>query len=232
MSYRFALPAALVLLGTLIWACPSQSQQSPKALSKLTPVVLDPSQGLETGSQYEAFMSPYQEPAEERDMPAGIPKQFHATAPAQDRHLRPARGHGVLRFSKDLSRVIVDVKVDNLKAEDVVMFHIHCGKPDLLGPILVDLGDAASLQQDLRDGVMSVEITHLDIEAVLKHSHGLVGAFTAGCPVVPDQPLLGKVKTIAGMEHIARQSELYFNLHTKGQTFYGDIRGQIWPVKP
>jgi hypothetical protein len=33
------------------------------------------------------------------------------------------------------------------------------------------------------------------------------------------------------MEHIARRSELYFNLHTKGQTFYGDIRGQIHPVK-
>ncbi len=49
--------------------------------------------------------------------------------------------------------------------------------------------------------------------------------------MVPDQPIFGKVKTVAGMEHIARRSELYFNLHTKGQTFYGDIRGQIHPVK-
>ena len=42
--------------------------------------------------------------------------------------------------------------------------------------------------------------------------------------------MFGKVKTVAGMEHIARKSELYFNLHTKGQTFYGEMRGQVHPV--
>jgi len=43
-----------------------------------------------------------------------------------------------------------------------------------------------------------------------------------------------KVKTIAGMETIAREGELYFNLHTHGfnlhthgQMFFEDIRGQI-----
>jgi hypothetical protein len=29
------------------------------------------------------------------------------------------------------------------------------------------------------------------------------------------------------MAQIAREGELYFNLHTSGQTNYGDIRGQI-----
>jgi len=33
--------------------------------------------------------------------------------------------------------------------------------------------------------------------------------------------------TIAGLEYIARQSELYFNLHTAGQVYFGDIRGQF-----
>jgi hypothetical protein len=40
-----------------------------------------------------------------------------------------------------------------------------------------------------------------------------------------------RVKTIAGMALIAEQGELYYNLHTKGQTFFGDIRGQLTPVR-
>ena len=46
---------------------------------------------------------------------------------------------------------------------------------------------------------------------------------------MPGNPLLGKVKTVAGMEYIARKGELYFNLHTKDQMFFGNIRGQIIP---
>lgn len=32
------------------------------------------------------------------------------------------------------------------------------------------------------------------------------------------------------MATIAEQGEIYFNIHTKQQTFYGDIRGQLYPV--
>jgi hypothetical protein len=35
---------------------------------------------------------------------------------------------------------------------------------------------------------------------------------------------------VAGMEYIARQGELYLNLHTKGQMYFGDLRGQLIPV--
>jgi hypothetical protein len=38
-----------------------------------------------------------------------------------------------------------------------------------------------------------------------------------------------KVSTVGGMAAIAGQGDLYFDLHTTGQTFYGDIRGQILP---
>jgi hypothetical protein len=31
------------------------------------------------------------------------------------------------------------------------------------------------------------------------------------------------------MAEIAMERELYFNLHTTGQTYFGDIRGQIYP---
>jgi hypothetical protein len=32
------------------------------------------------------------------------------------------------------------------------------------------------------------------------------------------------------MEYIARKGDLYFNLHTTGQTYFGDIRGRIVAV--
>ena len=32
------------------------------------------------------------------------------------------------------------------------------------------------------------------------------------------------------MAHIAAQGELYFNIHTAQQNFYGDVRGQLYPV--
>ena len=134
----------------------------------------------------------------------------------------------MLRFTKDLSKVYVDVRVEGVNVAEVNMFHIHAGKPDQLGPILVDFALAGDIQKNLADGVFSLVLTNADIEKTLHSSHGLLGAVTIGAPIVPGMP--DKVKTIAGMEHIARRSELYFNLHTKGQTFYGDMRGQIHPV--
>jgi len=66
--------------------------------------------------------------------------------------------------------------------------------------------------------------------AVTDHSHGPLGFFTAGCPIIPSVPM-DRVRTIAGLALIAQQGELYFNLHTKGQMFFGDIRGQLTPVR-
>ena len=58
-----------------------------------------------------------------------------------------------------------------------------------------------------------------------------VAAFANGC-VIKSPSLSGlkptKVSTVAGMAQIAMERELYFNLHTTGQTFYGDIRGQLY----
>ena len=73
-------------------------------------------------------------------------------------------------------------------------------------------------------------VTNEDIVANTDHGEGIVGAFTAGCPITLALPT-DKVKTIAGMHTIAAEGELYFNLHTKGQTFFGDIRGQLLQVE-
>jgi hypothetical protein len=113
------------------------------------------------------------------------------------------------------------------------MFHIHCGKPGILGPILVDLGHGRDLGQVFTAGNLAMTVTHREINATVEHSHGIVGVLTAGC-IIPSPSLEGpkpvKVSTVAGMFELAAAGELYFNLHTKGQTYYGDVRGQLHEV--
>ena len=192
---------------------------------------LNPKTGSEIGTIVEAFLSPHQEPGEEKDTPKAIPKQFRSTAPSLLRAERKGMGHGRIRFTRDLSRAYVEVALEGIKAEDVVMFHIHCGPPDLLGPILVDFGHFDDMKTKLAGGTYAFEITNETIERTASSGHGVIGALTAGCPVVPANPALGKVKTVAGMEYIARRGELYFNLHTRGQVYFGDLRGQLYPVR-
>ncbi len=207
----------------------AQSKPPEMVASQGDVVSLAPTNGKEIGFVYEAFLSPHQEPGEEKDTPALTPTQFRSTAPSLLRSDRKSRGHGVLRFTKDLSKVFVDVKAENIKPQDVNMFHIHCGRPDMLGPILIDFALSGDIQDNLADGTFSAELTNTNIEKTTQSAKGIVGEFTVGCPIVPGSP--DKVKTIAGMEHVAQQGELYFNLHTKGQTFYGDMRGQLHPVE-
>ena len=195
-----------------------------------SPIALDPSRGQEIGSVFEAFLSPHQEGGEESDTPAAVPEVFKSTGPSVPRDARTSRGHGVLSFTKDLSRAYVHIAIENVATKDIVMFHIHCGKPGQLGPILINVALAGDLQRYWADHVLTLELTNKDIEAVNADGSGLVGALTNGCPITPAIPT-DKVKTIAGMEAIAREGELYFNLHTAGQTFFGDIRGQLRPVK-
>ncbi|MEL7535163.1 MAG: CHRD domain-containing protein [Bacteroidota bacterium] len=186
-------------------------------------------QANQIGRVYESYLSPHQEPGEEKDTPKTVPKVFQSTKPSKLRSERDSRGYGRLSFSKDLSKVFVEVKIEGVDIDEINMFHLHCGKPDQLGPILVDFSLGTEIQLNFKDdGIFAIEITNKDIVAALEAGHGLVGGFTAGCPIAPGLP--GKVKTVAGMEYIAEKGELYFNLHTEGQTFYGDIRGRILPA--
>lgn len=189
-----------------------------------TPLQVD--KGNEIMTVYEAWLSPLQEGGEERDTPGFVPEVFRSTAPSVDRKDRKSRGHGSLAVTRDLGRAYAHVKIDGVNPEDITMFHIHCGRPGQLGPILIDLGHKGDLAQMFSDGELSVELANEDITAVTDHSHGLIGAFTSGCPIVPSLPN-DRVTTIAGLNQIAAQGELYFNLHTKGQMYFGDIRGQL-----
>lgn len=195
-----------------------------------SPIELNPSGGEEIGFVYESYLSPEQEAEEEEDTPEVAPDVFKSTAPSVPREERDSRGHAVLEFTNDLSRAYIHLETENVDPEDIVMLHIHCGRPGQLGPIIVDFGlhgDPAEMMEDER---LTFEILNEDLLATIDSGHGLVGAFTAGCPIVQTIPN-DRTRTIAGMELIARRGELYFNLHTKGQTFYGDIRGQFYLVE-
>lgn len=198
---------------------------------------LEPGRGKEVGLVFESFLSPWQEGDEEENTPSSTPSKFKSTTPSQSRAQREAgghRAHGLLRFSNDLSRAWVDVRVEGVDLSAVNMFHIHCGRPGILGPILVDFSLATDLKQNLADGTFSVELTDEHLVRTAAAGEGLVGVATMGC-VIPS-PSLGsnrpvKTSTIAGMAQLARQGELYFNLHTTGQTYFGDMRGQIQPAE-
>jgi len=194
---------------------------------------LDPTRGTEIGAVYQAWLSPQQEGGEERDAPKLIPQKFRSSTVSIDREQRTARGHGLLRFSKDYSRAYVDLKIEGLDPTTITMFHIHCGKPGVLGPILIDFGLKQNLKTAFAAGVFSAEVRNEDLVAVWQHSHHSVVEFaTMGCPIGQFNPgeflkPFDRVKTIAGMAAIAREGELYFNVHTTGQQYFGDMRGQL-----
>jgi hypothetical protein len=245
MYLRFACVASLALLcacgrgddtaeaATPAAAPPSSASTASTASASVPAARLNPNAGKEIGPVFEAYLSPWQEGDEEANTPRSTPSQFKSTTPSQTRAQRDAAGHrahGLLRFTNDLSRAYVDVRVEGVDLAAVNMFHIHCGRPGILGPILVDFAQVTDIKQNIADGTFSVELTDGDIVKTAEAGKGLTGVATMGC-VIPS-PSLGsntplKTSTVAGMAQLAREGELYFNLHTTGQTYYGDLRGQI-----
>ncbi len=223
-----AAVAAILVFG------PPTSDSEPIALApkaEIEPVAdlgLDPLAGGEIGLVYQAWLSPQQEAEEESDVPTGAPAVFLSTEPSVERELRESRGHGTIAFNRELSRAYVHLELANVDPNDIVLAHIHCGRPGQLGPIMVDFGATGDLTEYFADDVLSYEVTNHDIQAAT-HGHGIVGAGTAGCPIFPQIPA-DRHRTVAGMAAVAAEGELYFNIHTKQQTFYGDIRGQLQPV--
>lgn len=225
------LAICVLMLGAIAQAQHDHgTDENRPELETPSPIALNPAGGAEIGFIYQAFLSPHQEGGEEEDTPGFIPPQFRSTTSSVPRAERTSHGHAVIAFTRDLSRAYVYLAIENVNVADVNMLHIHCGRPGQLGPILIDFGLMGDLEMMLADNVLAMEITNADIEAVANRGGGLVEAFTLGCPIVPSIPN-DKVKTIGGMELIARQGEIYFNLHTTGQTYFGDIRGQFYLVE-
>jgi hypothetical protein len=161
-------------------------------------------------------------------MPKPLEKGLGATAPSTLRENRKSRGHGQLRFARDLSKAYVEVEIQGVNPADIVMFHIHCGPPGVLGPIIVDFGESGSPAKKFTEGKFSVELTNKNVVYV-KDMPGLKPSLPEGCP--SELGLPGQIKTLAGLEYLARKGVLYFNLHTKAHTYYGEMRGQLYPAQ-
>jgi hypothetical protein len=162
------------------------------------------------------------------EVPKPLEKSLGSTAPSVPRESRKSRGYGQLRFSKDLTRAYVDVEIQGVNAADILMFHIHCGPPGVLGPIIVDFGDHENPAKTFAKGKLSMELTNKNVVFV-KDMPGLKPSLPEGCPAELGLP--GQVKTLAGLEYLAKKGVLYFNLHTKAHTYYGEMRGQLYPAK-
>jgi hypothetical protein len=194
----------------------------PPALAK------DPAQGAAVFTIYEGWMSPQQQPGDESDAPKALAKAtgLQATEPSLPREQRKSRGWGQLRFTKDLTRAYVDIEVSGINPSDIVMFHIHCGPPGVLGPIIVDFGELGGLPKLLASGKMTVELSNKNITFIKQLPKGLKPALPESCPVEIGFPT--QSMTISALEYLARKGVLYFNLHTRANTFYGEVRGQIY----
>jgi hypothetical protein len=194
----------------------------PPALAK------DPAQGAAAFTIYEGWMSPQQQPGDESDAPKALAKAtgLQSTEPSLPREQRKSRGWGQLRFTRDLTRAYVDIEVTGINPADIVMFHIHCGPPGVLGPIIVDFGELGSLPKLLASGKMTVELSNKNITFIKQLPKGLKPALPESCPVEIGFPT--QSMTISALEYLARKGVLYFNLHTKANTFYGEVRGQIY----
>lgn len=200
----------------------------PLALLTLPAQAKDPSEGASTFVTYEAFLSPAQEPGEESEVPKPLEKSLGATAPSTPRASRQSRGWGQVRFSRDMSKAFVDVQITGVKPEDILMFHIHCGPTDALGPVIVDFGESGSPGKKFKDGKFTVELTNANVKFV-KDMPGLKPSLPESCPVEPGMPY--QTRTLAGLERLASKGVLYFNLHTKAHTYYGEMRGQLYKAK-
>ena len=213
-------------------ATPSGDDGSaPPRSAAAPPVALeDASVGKTTFIVYEGYMSPPQQPGEETDAPKPVAKLIglESTAPSVPREQRKSLGHGRIRFDRSLSRAFVDVEIEGVNPADILMFHVHCGPPGVLGPIIVDFGEFGSPDKTFVNGKLSVELSNKNITFIKDMPHGLKPALPESCPAELGFPT--QTMTIAGMEYLARKGVLYFNLHTKAHTFYGEMRGQIYGV--
>ena len=190
----------------------------------------DPALGATTYVVYESFLSPAQEPGEESEVPKPLEKSLGGTKPATPRAQRASRGWGRVRFTRDFPSALVDVEIKGVDPADILMFHIHCGPPGGLGPVLVDLGKFGSLPQKLAGGKLSVKLANEDLTWVSMLPKGLKNlTLPESCPAEIGFPT--QTKTLVGMESLARRGLLYFNLHTKAHTYYGEMRGQLAPGK-
>jgi CHRD domain len=174
----------------------------------------DQSFGEQTFTQYEAYLHPRQEPGES--------------------FVSPAKGYGKLTFAKNLSFGKVEVKMAGVDPGEIVGFHIHCGPPGVLGPIVVNFGTFGDFKKTIVNGKFATTIKNENVTFIKKLPAPLpenLPKLPESCPIDINLPGPAQVNTIAGVEALARKGVLYFNVHTKKHQFYGEMRAQVYPME-
>lgn len=182
----------------------------------VSPAVAENQQfGNQSFTEYEGYLHPAQEP---------------------DPKLQSkANGYGRVSFPKNLSSSKIDVQIVGIDPANITAFHIHCGSPGVLGPIVVNFDQFGEFKKTIVDGRLSASLVNQGLTFIKQPPPppSLAGGFKLplpeGCPSDINFPVQ-QVNTIAGLEALARKGALYFNVHTKGHEFYGELRGQIYPV--
>lgn len=131
----------------------------------------------------------------------------------------------------------ITVQIAGINTSEINLFHIHCGEPGVLGPIVVDFslfGNVSTFWRRLPDNtnLYTLSITDTHVTATSALGAGFQAQFgipnpTYGCPIKSlslSTPVI--YSTVAGLYSLATNGQLYFNLHTIHNTYYGDIRGQ------
>ncbi|CBN54233.1 MULTISPECIES: CHRD domain-containing protein [Kamptonema] len=139
--------------------------------------------GERSFTKYEAFLSPQQEPGE---------------AIVSD-----AKGYGSLSFPQNLSSLQVDVQMSGVDPSEIVGFHIHCGPPGVLGPIVVDLGQFGVFDRTVVDNKFSALVTNENITLVDSPPE-----LPDGVPRIPDEGLVSQSSQFTGQisENSTRQA--------------------------
>jgi hypothetical protein len=146
--------------------------------------------------------------------PAGMLQNF--TAPHSGDQEIPsvdtrARGQATFQVNKAGTEVRFRLLVANI--ENVTMAHIHCGSPDVNGPVIVWLypsGPPPQLIQGRTQGVLS--------QGVITEADVVAQPDSEACP--------GGVATLADVIKKMQDGEAYSNVHTL-QFPPGEIRGNI-----
>ncbi len=189
---------------------------------------------------YDSCFSPQQQPDDEKNAPPALVKKsgLYSNGKSIPRECRKERGYGRLVFLKDLSKCYLYIYIKNIKSCNIEKIHIHVGAPQVLGPVIVNVGELINITKDLASGYVKITLKDKDIKK-----------FTLGetepcnCPgmceqmnsILPKPYLVNgtalETGTIASLNGLARLGLLYFNFHNAAENFYGIMRGQIYPIE-
>jgi len=192
---------------------------------------------------YDSCFSPQQQPNDEVNAPPTAVEQsgLFSDGNSIPRELRKERGYGKLIFKKDLSKCYVYISIKNLKSSNINKIHIHAGAPDVLGPVIVNIGDLINIKNDLADGYVLLTVTNNDITPFILGEGGSCVCIKPDCScdqmnsIFPQPINVGGIPlttgNIASLDSLSRLGLLYFNFHNNTENFYGIMRGQIYPTE-